>query len=147
MMMKGNRFFSQPNLPAVLSLKINIAPFIAALTNGDSSTIDLIVDATKNGITLDNNDATRALEILLRKHDFVNAKKLIAAGAQTETPYQVWVPDDYSYPYGSYETRYKSLYSEFGGDPAVLKFLHENPVHIKEAQATETPVSPTTLLP
>lgn len=145
-MMKDSRFFSKSDRPAALSLKIDTVQFIKAVTNGDSSTIDRIVDATKNGLTLDNNDATRALEILLRKHDFVNAKKLIAAGAQTESAYQVWVPDDYSYPYGSFETRYKSLYSEFGGDRVVLKFLHENPVHIEEAHATETTSSFATLL-
>lgn len=108
-------------------LAIDHQKFIAAVNNSDSAAIDAMLDAKSKGCTLDLNaeasDGTVALEILLRKHDFTNAAKLLKNGANTSIPYKIWVSDDLCYPYGEFETRHRSVFQAFAEDKAVTEFL------------------------
>ncbi len=108
-------------------LAIDPQKFLTAVKNSDSATIDAMLDAKNKGCTLDLNvaasDGSVALEILLKKHDFTNAAKLLKSGADTSVPYKEWVSDDGGYPYGAFETRYRSVLQTFAGDKAVTEFL------------------------
>ena len=124
------RFFTNTKRKSATSLNINLNEFTAALKNGDSSVIDSIVEHTKAGLRLDKKNGYAALDLALTKHDFTTAKKLITAGAPTETSHEHRV-EEYDETYDRWctarvETRYASLFAKFGGDPAVLSFLHKN---------------------
>jgi hypothetical protein len=140
MMKKDSRFFSN----SAVSLRIDLTAFTASVASGDSSIIDSIVAATKNGLLLDKKDGYAALKIALEKRDFKTAEKLIAAGAQTEIPYTHKTEKydrDLDEWYSIDDTRYHSLFAKFGGDREIINFLRSNYLQIEDIEETRSNVS------
>ena len=93
----------------------NFDKFVDAIQRRDSKLVDQMLEERSKGLYFDldeKRDGETLLEILLKKNDFKNAGKLIAAGAKTVFKEKVWVKDtDDCYPYGSYQTHYRSVFN------------------------------------
>lgn len=122
-MLNRNGFFVNK---AAKYMSISYEGFLNAAKNGDSDVIDIMLEAKNNGSKLNLNgedSSENALEILLKRKDFVNARKLIKAGADTGVTSKTWVDDDGPYPYGGYETTRRDFFQEFAHDREIINFL------------------------
>ena len=113
--MQRNTLFSETKQQALV---VDSDDFQYAISKGDSARIDHMLAAKRNGayLSLEGSGWHRdgsPLKVLLERGDFVNAGKLIAAGAETVSKAEVWVSDPNDcYPYGSYETQYTNIFDK-----------------------------------
>lgn len=128
-MRNRNSFFSNN---AAKFMTINYDALVNAATSGDSSTIDFILNAKKNGCKIDLNGvdhSENALEILLKRRDFENASKLIKSGADTaaRTTTRTWVnPDpnnDFGAGYYDIGMNRRDFFHSFKYEKDVINFL------------------------
>lgn len=135
-----NRFFSK-----YFKNVIDFDAFVKAVRARNSEDIDTLLAAKAKGYELEINHPIYAgnchelaLEILLRHGDFVNARKLLFAGAKTKVDYEIFVEDYNPFPCGTYEPRCLDLFQIFGKDKQILEFLHSTQAEVIQSQTAYT---------